>query len=132
MQGWDRRIFSGSSDSSRQAIAPEDKATKQSTQNATQSAAALSPVTAPAQPSSVASPPLTGNSKGGLDRYSQPRRSWIYQMPLTWIQGDYYQTKLSTDLAYCHMVMLTQLPNGSLASLMQVNNAQGWGTRLRT
>ena len=35
-------------------------------------------------------------------------------------QEDYDQTKLSTDLAYSHMAMLTQLPNGSLASLMQV------------
>jgi hypothetical protein len=36
------------------------------------------------------------------------------------MQEDYDQTKLNTDLAYSHMAMLTQLPNGSLASLMQV------------
>ena len=37
------------------------------------------------------------------------------------LQEDFDQTKLSTDLAYSHMAMLTQLPNGSLASLMQVS-----------
>ena len=42
---------------------------------------------------------------------------------VTAVQEDFDQTKLSTDLAYSHMAMLTLLPNGSLASLMQAGQA---------
>ena len=46
---------------------------------------------------------------------------WIYKLPHTWTEADYDAEQAKPgELAYSHMAMLTHLPNGSLASLMQV------------
>lgn len=48
---------------------------------------------------------------------------WIYKLPHTWTEADYDASQAKPgELAYSHMAMLTQLPNGSLASLMQVGH----------
>ena len=53
-------------------------------------------------------------------------RRWIYKLPKTWTQDDYDATKAASDLAYSHMAMLTLLPDGRLASLMQVPEFRVW------
>jgi hypothetical protein len=51
----------------------------------------------------------------------QPLHRWIYKQPHTWTEADYDADQAKPgELAYSHMAMLTHLPNGSLASLMQV------------
>jgi len=46
---------------------------------------------------------------------------WIYKLPHTWTEAD-YDTKQAApgDLAYSHMAMITQLPDGRLGTFMQV------------
>ena len=79
------------------------------------SAGGLSPATRQAPPNATGERPNPAKQPR-----ITPHARWIYQLPRTWTRQDYDQTKLSSDLAYSHMAMMTQLPNGSLASLMQV------------